>query len=536
MKNTSSAHESHKTDRWNRRAFLKQVPQAVASLSALSFLDHLKIGSAHRILHARDYGSVSPTWPSYKKVQSRLEQWQHRHPTLVKLNTMGNTAQGRPILAVTLTDQSVPAETKEHVVMTAQHAGAEHSGATTVLSTMSWLLSTDPLAREILKRQIVVCVPVVNPDGYEGGMHLNSLKIDPHYAWTIDGPKEPDKTPEAVAIQKLVDQYQPEVLTDLHGHEMTFGSYFMVDSSSSDYRSEISRLLDESALAGGYPADSSQDVERMRGNPDKLRIMREKLGKEEGSSVDPGTYSYNRYHTIRIMTHTSWERGGLLRHQRLFQIGNEVWPGEYYPGYPTRVAMKNYIHMVTAYGQTAAQRRRSRVELWNKQAQIMHGWIKPPTVGMMLCVCATSPTTAERWLTDKTLRGLQANLKQHPRVNTESLQRVLKGYPDGPGEWGPQAEFYLEGGTAKVGESSPIEHGLSLRLRLPFAKARVTDLRMNGHSVPRSETDGFCTWVARGFSHVQINIPPARSKSEDFFFLSCEYDPGEERAHGKDWE
>ena len=65
----------------------------------------------------------------------------------------------------------------------------------------------------------------------------------------------------------------------------------------------------------------------------------------------------------------------------------------------------------------------------------------------------------------------------------------------------------------------------------PVWAVRLTDLRINGHPVPPSELDGYLMWVARGNTYVQINIPPARLKSDDLFIVTCEYDPGEKRRH-----
>ncbi|MDP6495301.1 MAG: hypothetical protein QGI09_07775, partial [Dehalococcoidia bacterium] len=72
-------------------------------------------------------------------------------------------------------------------------------------------------------------------------------------------------------------------------------------------------------------------------------------------------------------------------------------------------------------------------------------------------------------------------------------------------------------------------------LRIFYQKAQVTDLRLNGHPVPSSETDGYLTWVARGTTYVQINISPARLKSDDLFIVTCEYEPGEKRPHWQGW-
>ncbi len=194
---------------------------------------------------------------------------------------------------------------------------------------------------------------------------------------------------------------------------------------------------------------------------------------------------------------------------------------------------KSGLSMIVAYGQTAAERRRSRVELWNKQRQILHGENNPCATGRLIYVCSTSPAAKAKWLPDLTLRGFAAKIKEHPQMHAERIREVVQGFPEVPGQWGVESGFAMVGGAAT--EGSPIEHGLSIRLRLPFPKARGIDLWMNGERVSNSERDGLTSWVSRGFTHLQINIPPEKSRTQDLFVVTCQWDPGEVRTVGLDW-
>ena len=476
-----------------------------------------------------------PTWPAFEDLQKLLEAWARKHPDLMQLDIAGRSAQGRPVYAARLTDATADDEQKEHVLITGLHSGVERSGTTTICHLMEWLLSDEPLAREILRRQVVACMPVPNPDCYVEGTHGNL-----YHHWTFDGPADPDNMPEAVAVQGIMDQLQPEVHADIHGFSMDFERYIMLENSASSYSNlglrcyhrEIIRLMDEAALAEGYPSDLQEsDAERIFWGPeldsisDKLWVGRPR--------VYAATYCYNLYHTLLSPSEVCWERSGLLRHRRLLQVGNEVWPSEYYPGYPTRVVASNNYHMVTAYGQTAAARRRSRVELWNKQSQITHGMIDPFIEGKLMYVCATSPASAAKWRKDPTLSAFTAALAERPKVDADYIKRFAAGWPHGQNH--PQAFVSPSAQSASAHEATPIEHGLSLRVRIFYTKAQITDLRLNGHTLPPSETDGYLTWVARGITYVQINIPPGKLKTEELFVVTCEYDPGEKRIHWQGW-
>ena len=166
---------------------------------------------------------------------------------------------------------------------------------------------------------------------------------------------------------------------------------------------------------------------------------------------------------------------------------------------------------------------------------------------MILCFCATSPTAVRKWLGDATLNDMAERIKEHPGFRTEEILRLVRLHP-GEDSKRPAA-FLTEGGGAKyyrmdqgpdsldTGKVSSIENGLCIRLRIPYHKAKLLDLRLNGHPVSRSESDGYVSWVARGFFNVQVNISPERTKKEDFFLVTCEYDPRERRTQGKaTWE
>lgn len=477
-----------------------------------------------------------PIWPPFEKLQAVLEKWQDEHPDIMRLEVAGQSVQGRPVYAIRFTDPEADDEDKEHALVTGLHSGVERNGATTIFCLMEWLLSGDPMVRELLKRQVVVCMPVPNPDCYVEGVHGNVYS-----EWTFDGPKDHETMPEAVAVQKIMDRYQPEVHADIHGLSMDFERYIMLENSGSSYSNsalrcyhrEIIRLMDEAALAEGYPSDFQEaDSERIFWGPE-LDAISDKLwvGRPR---VYAATYCYNLYHTIISASEVSWERSGLLRHRRLLQVGNDIWPGEYYPGYPCRVIRSNSYHMVTAYGRTAAERRRSRVELWNSQRQLTHGMIDPFVEGKILYLCSTSPEAAQKWLSDEKLTAFAAKLSEHPNVNVEPIERFVAGWPHGQNS--PDASLALTRGGAKPEEAQPIEHGLSLRLRIPYSRAKLKDLRLNGHPISPSEIDGYVTWIARGYTYVQINIPPQRLKSDDLFIVTCEYDPREKREHWHGWK
>jgi hypothetical protein len=383
---------------------------------------------------------------------------------------------------------------------------------------------------------VVVCLPIPDPDRYVEGKFPTVYS-----AWTTDGPRDPQHSPEGVVVQKMMDQYQPEVHADIHGTNLAFDRYIMFESSGTAYSNlalrpyhrDVIRQMDEAALAEGFPCDTAEsDAERCFGGKN-LEPIGSKFWPGQ-PNVYAGIYCYYHYHTLVSASEVAWERSGLVRHRRLLEIGNETWPGEFYRGYPTRVILANTHEMVTAYGQTASMRRQSRVELWNKLPQITLGLLDPVVEGKAVAICATSKAAAKNWLSAPSLKTVVSGLRNHPGMNVEPMARFLEGWPGSQNN--PEAMLALQnGGAAKPGEEKPIEHGISLRLRLGYGKAKIQDLRLNGNPLAQSETDGFVTWKARGCTFIQVNVPPNRLRTDDLFLVTCQYDPCEKRSHWDSW-
>jgi hypothetical protein len=391
----------------------------------------------------------------------------------------------------------------------------------------------------------------MNPDGYVRGTHANANRLDIYTGWTINGPQIPEKMPEAVAFQRLLDQEQPEIHTDIHGHSMEIEGYAHVESSGRaysnptlrPYRMEVARLMDEAAADAGFGSDMlEEDAERVFGGTPEMGMESNRfwLGVRTGSGksttgvtrVYAALYAYNRYHTMTLANECAWEQSALVRHKRLLRIGNDRWPGEFHRGYPTRVISKNGFHQVCAYGSDAASRRRSRVELWQSQSAITTAVNNPQIEGKTLFACATTARGAA-WIDGKSLREIAARIGEHRAMEATPIREFLDGFPTGPGQWGPESMLLSESASSQI-DRRPM-NGLALRLRIPYPKAILEEVRLNGRPMKPSETDGYINWQARGFTTVQANIPPARSREEDLFIVTLTYRPGEARTQGHSW-
>jgi hypothetical protein len=102
-------------------------------------------------------------------ILAQLQQLQAAHPTLTKLERIGRSLEGRPILAVRLTNERVRGD-KPAVLFHATTHAREWVSTETAMRLMEWFLEgygSDPRATELLDTREVWVVPVVNPDGYQ---------------------------------------------------------------------------------------------------------------------------------------------------------------------------------------------------------------------------------------------------------------------------------------------------------------------------------------------------------------------------------
>jgi hypothetical protein len=484
-----------------------------------------------------------PIWPPYEKIEAVLKHWDGQENANYTLEELGLSVDGRTVYSVTMTDPSVPNENKEHALVTALHAGIERGASTTVMSIIEWFLSSDPRAQDILRNQVVVFLPLVDPDRYEKG-HFTPIYTE----WTTDGPKKPDEIPEAVYVQKIFDAFQPDLHADIHGTSLDFEKYIMFESSGAAYSNnavrpyhrDVIRQMNDAALEAGFPMDTGEsDAERQFYGKGLAAMARKSwYGQPRYYGA---TYLYDHFHTLISATEVAWERSGLVRHQRLLEIGNERWPGYYYPGYPNQVMMGNAHVTLCAYGQTAKARRASRLELWNRMDEFTFGSLDPTMVGQATAFLSTSPSADQDYLADINLQDMLARLDKHPTIDHAAIREYFGDWP--AGQNGPYPQLYItrRAPTKAPAEGEaipgvePIQHGASIKLRLAYQRATIKTLELNGVPIPVSETDGYVTWTARGCTYIQVNLPPERLAKEDLFIVTCTYDPGEARGHWDTW-
>ena len=483
--------------------------------------------------------------------EASLKYWAETFPELVSHEIIGKTLGDRPLHQLIITDSSVDDREKQVCILTALHGGPERTGTTTALHAIEWLLSNDPEAVETRKRQVVVFIPVINPEAFfDSDRFRNSKGIDPYTGggpdhWDLENLayRSGDKAPAVKAFLEQVDRFRPEVILDLHGtglqeyrpdqlgdrtryqgqtmFEVTGSAYSNYALRPWDWR--VTEAMIAAGEAAGFPSDRYEaDAQRAYWGPSLQPITR--LTWRGRPNFYTAQMAYARYHTMLAALEIGWEKSGLARIKGLLRIGNQAWPGENRVGYPVDRVRSYTGHFVTAWGRNAAERRESRVELWRRQPEFTQSILYPQTEGRDTYFVALGKAGAV--FLDGEPRALVSRLRKYPEIDADSLEKFF--------DFGPEVIVGMDRAPEFDTDSAPIENGIGFRLRLPYQAPDIVDVRLNGHPLVPSPTDGYEAFLGNGYTQLQINVPPDKAKSLKLFLVTCAYRPDTPREYG--WE
>jgi hypothetical protein len=520
-----------------------------AGIAALLILAVCWLVSPMSSLFAADANPERVHRITLEEYEATLKFWARRHVGTLKVDRVGESVGGMGIHLLNVTDPSVNDELKQVVLVTSLHGGPERSGTTTVLHFMEWLLGDSEQARETRRKQIVLVMPINHPEAFfRTDRFLNAAKIDPYTGggpahWDLEklAYKSKDKAPEVKAVLDVVDRWQPDVHADMHGtglqeypleklgdrtryqgqimFEVTGSAYSNYALRPWDWR--VTEAIINAGVKAGFPSDRFEaDGQRSFHGP-VMNPIADRTWRGQPNFYT-AQYGYAKYHTMVSAFEVGWEQSGVARLRGLLDIGNHRWQQERYEGYPVDRVKAFIGHYVTSCGATPSARRRSRVELWQQQGQFTQAVLYPQTDGRDTYFVATSPASAVAM--HKDLDEFLAAVSSRDDVDHDAFQKLVRS--------GPEVLLAVDKARITDKPAVAIKHGIGFRLRLPYQNPTIDAVRLNGHALKRDPLDGWQSWLANGFTQVQINIPPKRAAIQDLFMISCEYTPDEVRRIG----
>jgi len=157
-------------------------------------------------------GSAACQPDRYAPVLKRLHSL--RGSPYARLMQVGNSKEGRPILAVLLTDPENPqgiCSDRARVLLLAGQHGNEPSAVMSMLDLAEQLARTEnPIHQAVLKKVVLIIVPAVNPDGFSHFGRNSGGGADLNRNWSLPS------QPETLAVSRLASKLRPHVVVDQH--------------------------------------------------------------------------------------------------------------------------------------------------------------------------------------------------------------------------------------------------------------------------------------------------------------------------------
>jgi len=286
-------------------------------------------------------------FPSLDEIYQGLDQFVSANPDIARIESLGASAEGREVRAVCVTDRSVAAAEKEVAFVICGRHGQELGTRVIGLALLDWLSSAE--AEETRRRQLVMVVPVANPDGCVRGEF-----------WA---PNDKLSKTEESTIARSAHAYQPDAVMDVHSWGGVLDGEAVVTANTSAsgedvfIHESIAAKMTERAAAKGYP----------------FLIHRTGLS---------GAYNnfycgmcYANFHSLVFgmeVNHSFLDpkecaESGMAVIKAFLDEGNAQSPWEPHPGYPNRILLGDLFTSIRATGATAAERRKSRSEIWKNR-------------------------------------------------------------------------------------------------------------------------------------------------------------------------
>ena len=123
----------------------------------------------------------------------------------------GNSACGREIWCLRLTDPEVPPEGKAKILISARNHPYETSCSYITEEAVLFLLGNSEQARKALRENDIYLMPMINPDGVALGMNQRTGPDGVNMSFAAD-----TDVPEIKALENLVEEMRPDIWVDIH--------------------------------------------------------------------------------------------------------------------------------------------------------------------------------------------------------------------------------------------------------------------------------------------------------------------------------
>ncbi len=154
---------------------------------------------------------VPPGYHTFSQFVAEFESLAAQYPAICRLDTIGFSVQGRPILAMKISDNPDLEEFEPEVRLVGVHHGNEFISGEVLIAYAPYLLEnygTDPFVTKMVNEREIWIIPIFNPDGHVAGSRRNANSVDLNrdygYMWDHEGSSPaPYSQPETQAMYEF---------------------------------------------------------------------------------------------------------------------------------------------------------------------------------------------------------------------------------------------------------------------------------------------------------------------------------------------
>ena len=470
-----------------------------------------------------------------KQYMGAIAYWQEKYPQYFKISSQTKTAIDLPLYALEITDNSVSNKNKSIFLITTLHAGAERNGAHAVIAYMQWLLSNDKDAEKIRKHNIVVFIPIANPDGFFPSETFNNAgKVD-IYSGSRGNIYEPDSlelkerykkiAPEIDFFRAVCDKYKPDMQIDIHGLAMHYFGQIqpaMCGSAGSNYAlrpwsSKINNLMVKAGNRAGIGYSQTEEMaQRLFWGPT--------MGKDNELSCWYGRpyfytamYTSLKYHTMVSTMECSWNSSIT---EPLKAVMLEVSDAKA-DDLPVNRIKSNGAMSIDAYGENREERRASRCDLWKNVKQFAVGSSYNYTPNWRVFVVAYGKDGLNALTGQRKDSGRWGqivwddffkNIVKVKYIDMPAIKKFFNGAPPA------RKIMYEKGDNKNPNSNTKLKNGFAMTLWIAQPDIELIELKLNGKAVIGKNLR---QWTEDGFTFVEIGIPPEQAIKESLWIVTC---------------
>ncbi|MDR0932961.1 MAG: hypothetical protein LBM70_08095 [Victivallales bacterium] len=471
-------------------------------------------------------------------------------PDRFRLEKPGESPLGLPVYLAIMTDREVPDTEKHVILLTAFHSEAERSATAGLLAFTEWLMGDSSEAKESLQKNVILMMPLCNPEGFFlQESNMNSKNFDPYAAGrgnriNLDTLqlKNPQDGPEHLAYQTVADRYKPDFHLDVHGIALHFNGQLQPMTLGRAGSNSSLTLWDQKLLLIMKNIGKEKRFGIMEPGIDSQRLIwGSTMGKKQESFCDMGQpyyycamYSYFRHHTMLCILESTYNFSVTEPIKALLRQANQGFSSDRIKDFAVNTIKTNYNCSLESYGLTRAERRKSRSSLWQKQQYFAIGSSYPQSSNYMIGVVAYGA---------EGLKKLTGSIKDSGRWGQVTFADLLNSIANDNAITIPEIKHFIsyapptvqkimfEKGVPDKDSAEPnLSEGIAILCTLPTAENEILEIRLNGHPVSESPVDGYECWSENGFTYIRVNIPPERITKEKLFLVTCAWNPKQDIA------